>query len=328
MRARLFVRALGGLAAASIVLPASVRGQDIEQLAEACEGQVPELTAICQDLALAGVAVQRAVGLTSTLGSDIPGTPSTLGLRLGSTPRIGLSLSTLLVRTDLPHVAAADVVGPTGRRTVSLVGLRAGAAVGIVDGLQLAPTVGGVFSIDGLATYSLTRLPRGAGFDRNATGFGLGARVGIFRESFTLPGVSVSVMRHWLRSVRLGSIDAGSRGEVDADAAVTAVRATVGKNLFAVGLMAGAGWERYTGDVAVAASVPGASGGTITGSAAGSISTDRRLYFVAGWFNFLISQISFEAGMAEGFDDPFGAARAFEASDRSLFFSLGFRVTI
>lgn len=318
-----------GAAMALLVLPRGpASGQDLERLASECQGAVPELASVCEDVSLAGAAVQRAVGLALSLGSDIPGTPSTLGLRLGSTPRIGLSLSPLLVRADVPDLAGADGTSPAGSRSVSLLGLRAGAAVGIVDGFQLAPTVGGVLSIDGLATYSYVRLPSGAGFDGAGNGLGLGARIGVFRESFTLPGVSVSVMRRWARSVGLGSIQDGGAGEVDAHGTVTSFRATVGKNLFALGLMVGAGWDRVSGDVDVATSVPGGMGGTITGAATGRVSTDRRLYFVAGWFNFLISQISFEAGLADGFDDPFGGGRPFDASDRSLFLSVGFRITI
>ena len=317
------------LALAGALVPGSAAAQGLPGLAESCAGVNVALTAWCQELALAGAAIQRTTGLAASLGSDIPGTASTLGLRMGSAPRVGLSLTPLWVRVAIPDIGRGDGVAPTPERSGSVTGIRAAAAVGILDGFQLAPTVGGVLSVDALASVSLARLPKGLGFAENATGLGLGARVGVFRESFTLPGVSVSVMRHWPGGAVLGSIAQGGNGEVDADAAVTSLRATVGKNLFAVGLLAGVGWERYSGDVRVLASVADGLGGTLVGSATGEIETDRRLYFVAGWFNFLISQISLEAGLAEGFDDPMPARLgAYAPHDRTFFLSLGLRITI
>ncbi|NNF28680.1 MAG: hypothetical protein HKN73_15760, partial [Gemmatimonadetes bacterium] len=281
----------------------------------------------CQELALAAAAVQRSAGLASGLGSPVPGSASTLGLRLGSVPRVTAAVAPFLVRVGLPDLPAGDGTAVPPGRTVSVVGVRTSAAVGVVDGWQLAPTVGGVLSLDVLADWTWTRYPGGEGFDGGGSGLGVGARLGVFRESFTLPGVSVSVMQRWPAGVRLGSVAPGA-GEVEVDGSVTSVRATVGKNLFALGLLAGYGWERYNGDVSLSAAVPGGMG-VVTGAAAGSSRQDRQVYFVSGWFNFLITQIAVEAGLAEGFDHPFGGRSAgFESADRTLFMTAAFRITI
>ena len=135
-------------------------------------------------------------------------------------------------------------------------------------------------------------------------------------------------MQRWPPGVRLGSLDGGA-GEIEVDGSVTSVRATVGKNLFAVGLMAGYGWERYDGDVSLAAAVPNGLGGTVNGAASGPLTQDRQLYFVSGWFNFLITQMAVEAGLADGFDHPFtGRTGGFEPSDRTFFMTVAFRITI
>ncbi|MGI9626638.1 MAG: hypothetical protein ACR2QM_07375 [Longimicrobiales bacterium] len=304
-------------------------GQGIPGLAASCSGLTAELVDWCQELALAGAAIHRATGLASSLGSDIPGTPSTLGRRLGSVPRVGFSLSGVGARVGIPDVRRGDGVAATPQETFTLVGLRAGVAVGAVPGFQLAPQIGGVLSIDGVATYAYSRLPSGAGFAGSASGLGLGARVGVIRESFTLPGVSVSVMKHWPGGAELGSVDPGGAGQVNVDGSVTSVRATVGKNLFALGLMAGAGWDRYEGDVGIEARVADPLGGTFSGSAQGEITTERMVYFASGWYTFLVYQISAEIGLADGFDDPFTSrSGGFRPSDRNVFGSLAFRITL
>lgn len=309
--------------------PADGSSQSVSQLAVECAGQNVELSAWCQELALAAAAAHRATGLAASLGSDIPGSPSTLGRRLGSAPRIGFSLAALGLRAGIPDVARGNGVSGTEQETFSLVGLKFGVAVGAIDGIQLAPTVGGVFSVDALASYAYSRLPSGAGFDGNASGLGLGARVGLFRESFTLPGVSVSAMRHWPGGLTLGSVAEGGSGEVEVDGSVTSLRATVGKNLFALGLLGGVGWDRYNGEARVLASITDPMGAAGLGTATGEITTERRMYFVSGWFNFLVYQLSGELGLADGFADPFGLrAGGFSPSDRTFFASAAFRITL
>lgn len=306
---------------------APVEAQDLPSLAAECSGAETALTVWCQELALGAAAVQRAAGLASGLGSPVPGSPSTLGLRLGSAPRVTAAVAPYLVRMAFPDLVAGDGTAVPPGSKASLVGIRTSAAVGLVDGWQLAPTVGGVLSVDLMADWTWARYPTGVGFDGGGSGLGVGARLGVFRESFTLPGVSVSVMQRWPAAVRLGT--ATGAGQVEADGSITSVRATVGKNLFALGLMAGYGWERYDGDVSLAARAPDGLGGTITGAAAGNLSQGRRLYFVSGWFNFLITQFAFEAGLADGFDSPFGARTVgFKPSDRTLFMTAAFRITI
>ena len=299
--------------------------EGVADLAERCHGGNSRLVSRCRELALAAMAVQQGAGLASALGSDIPGTPSTLGRRLGTVPRVGLSVSGLGLRVGVPRVAASSAQQLREEENFALVGLRGTAAAGVLDGFQLSPGVGGILSVDLIGSYTLLRLPESSGFAGRSSGVGLGARVGILRESFTLPGISVSGARRWHGNIQLGDIGEGDAGEVETDLVVSSLRATLGKNWFVLGLMGGVGWDRYEGNAMVSA--PRGAGDS--GSVDGHIASERILYFAAGWFNFLISQLSVEIGMAEGVEDPFANRRGeYDPLRRTWFAATAFRVTL
>ena len=316
-----------------LVAPSGAAGQDggllkasasgVTELAEQC---APAFRDSCRELSLAAMAIQRGTGLASALGSDVPGTPSTLGRRLGRVPRTSFSLSALGVRMSMPRVTGQSPADLGQEHGFTPWGLRAGAVAGLLDGFRLMPNMGGVLSLDLTASYSLVRLPKNAGFDGSSHGFGAGARVGLVRESFVLPGISLSATRRWHSSIRTGSTEDGDPAQVETGLTVSSLRATAGKNWFVIGVMAGAGWDRYEGDAHLALSTTGAG----AASAEGRMRSDRLLYFAAAWFNFVISQVSVEAGVAEGVEDPFSDDRSggFDPAKRTWFASAAFRVTL
>lgn len=299
--------------------------EGVEDLARRCAGGHSGFVSPCREMSLAIMAVQRGVGLASALGSDIPGTSSTHGRRLGLMPRIGLAVSAFALRSGMPRVAASTPAGLAENENVMLLGLGGTAFAGVLDGFQLAPTVGGVLSVDAIASYSQMRLPAGAGLSGSGSGFGVGARVGLVRESFTLPGISVSAARRWHSDVQLGSTADGNPGQATTGITVSSLRATAGKNWFVVGLMGGVGWDRYEGDVQL--SVPRGPGDP--GSVSGSVASERVLYFLSGWFSFLLTRLSLEVGLAEGVGDPFeNRTGAFKPSGATWFASTSFRITL
>lgn len=302
----------------------SVRG--VTELAARCAAGRPGLLPACSELALGAMAVQRGVGLASAAGSDIPGSPSTLGRRMGRMPRLGLSLSAAGTRMQMPGLGGASTSELQTQETASLLGLRVGAAAGVWDGFQLMSNLGGVLSVDLVGSYSFVRLPAGQGFLGSSHGFGAGARIGLVRESFTLPGLSVSAVRRWHGAVRAGSVSEGDAGELEAELTVTSFRATLGKNWFVVGVMAGAGWDRYEGEARISAAQAGTNR---AGSAEGRVRAGRAVLFAAAWYSFLISQLSLEAGIAQGAADPFpDRVGAFDPAGRTWFASVAFRVTL
>lgn len=302
---------------------ASVEG--IVELAEACAGTDADLMTSCRELALTALAVQQGVGLATALGSDNPGTASTMGKRLGAAPRIAFAVSAIGLPMEMPRVAVSSVQGLTEKESFAVLGLRGSVVAGLVDGFQPAPALGGFLSVDLVGSYSALRLPGGSGFSGSSRGVGLGTRVGLLRESFTLPGVSVSAVRRWHSDVQAGAIADGNPGEVRMDVTVSSLRATVGKNWFVLGLLAGAGWDRYEGDADL--TLARADGNT--DSATGRVRSERSLYFLGGWFNFLITQVSLEVGMAEGVRDPFtGRGGGYDPAARDWFASAALRITL
>ena len=94
-----------------------------------------------------------------------------------------------------------------------------------------------------------------------------------------------------------------------------------------MGFLAGAGWERYSGDATLM--VPGPEGLQEPGVSSGKLASERRLLFLGGSRTFVVLQVSLEAGLAEGFDPVLPPLRkpALDPSTRSLFGALSFRLT-
>lgn len=267
-------------------------------------------------------ALQAQLGLLSGLGSEVAGSAGTLGRRLGAAPRVAVSVRTAFAHVGVPDLS--DPMGPPSRESdYVLPAVHVGVAAGLFDGFSLVPTLGGILSVDALASSSVVFLPGSEGFDGRATGVSLGARIGLLRESFTVPGVAVSVSRRWIGEASVGDVEGGDRASVSVDPVVTSVRATVGKDLLSVGVMAGVGWDDYGGQWTSRTAEDGRTRGP-TG-----LDQSRRLYFGAASLNFLILQLSGELGWAEGFEPVPGYLGApFDLTEGDLFASLAFRLTI
>jgi len=311
------------IALAGLALPASAGAQDVESLADACVAGGGEVVR-CTELAVTARALQGHLGLSTGLGSEVAGSAGTLGRRLGATPRIALE-----ARAAFAHLALPDLADPgsepSREATFVVPSIRGGITAGVFDGFSLLPTVGGFLSLDLLAHGSVVFLPTSEGFDGKASALTLGARLGILRESFTLPGVSVSFSRRMLGSVAYGSAEGPGGGEVEVDPSVTSVRATVGKDLLAVGLLLGMGWDHYSGSATIRA----ATDGGIVSEGTSSFTSSRRLYFAGAAWNFLVLQLSAEAGWAGGFGAVTGYRGApFDPTGGNFYGSMAFRLTI
>ena len=133
-----------------------------------------------------------------------------------------------------------------------------------------------------------------------------------------MPGLSVSVARRWHETIKTGDVGDGNPGELETDLEVTSLRAMLGKNWFVLGLMVGAGWDRYAGQATVSA----AGGVDDPGAVSGQLASERTVYFASAWYNFLVSQLSAEVGVADGVSDPFdGRAGAYDPASWSWFAS-------
>jgi len=307
-----------------MLVPAHVRAQgSVERLRQRCV-ELGGSEARCGNVAIGARATASDLTLLAGLGSEVPGSASTLGRRIGSQPRFAFSFRAAGLSLGQPDLLDSGG-GLTGERSSFASALHVGLAAGILDGFSPLPTVGGLFSLDLLLSGSMVFLPSSDGFRDDARALSVGGRLGILRESFTLPGVSVSVSRRFVEEVGLGDLEAGASARLALDPSMTSVRATVGKDLFGLGVLGGIGWERGSADVSADL---GASGDGILLSVEREVDLDRTLYFGGLSWNFLLLQLSVEGGWIDGFDRPQGLrVSEFDAGDGSFFGSVAVRFT-
>ncbi|HEX9108426.1 MAG TPA: hypothetical protein VF832_14380 [Longimicrobiales bacterium] len=230
------------------------------ELAASCGVLSAGLSTQCAALGQAAAVAQPRIGLAAAGGNPLAGSSSTLGMRIGSTPRVAAALRLTGVHATLP--AQDATLSGTARPDASslALGLSGDVVVGLLAGSSPAPTVGGVGSLD--LVGSLGVLPSaGSGFHSHPWTAGAGLRLGVLRESFTAPGITLSGMYRrtgaalwgtrsavvppsYLGSFRLGSTSDWS------------FRGVVGKRLFSIATSVGAGVDRYSNDTQLAWSCP------------------------------------------------------------------------
>ena len=301
----------------------SATAQDLSPLVTQCAaGGSAQLRTSCQSAVLAAQAIRGGIALADRTGAELSGSSSTVGKRLGS-PGVSLDLRVRLARFAMPDILGGGT-GIADEDAVNVYGLKGSVAVGLLDGFSLMPTVGGVFSFDLLASASLLFLGEDDGFLGNQSLLSVGGRVGVFRESFTLPGVTVSVMQSFGQSVDWTGVVAGS--SLESEISATSVRATIGRSFFTFDVLGGMGWDWDRGDLGVQVPDPAIPGGLGTGLLDG-LTTRRSVYFAGVSITRLVYNFSVEGGWAGGYDGLVGYVGAYEPGARMPFISVAGRVT-
>ncbi|MEX1183440.1 MAG: hypothetical protein WEF86_09405 [Gemmatimonadota bacterium] len=308
-----------------LALPAATSGQTMRSQCAAAVG--PGVQNFCGNVTDAALILQPRLGLAASGGNPVPGTASTLGMRIGSTPRFSLGLRATAADVGLPPV---ERVASDGDVDFLVGSVSMDAAVGVFEGFSLLPTVGGFASVDLLGSIGVVPLSRGENFDGDASvTWAVGAQVGLLRESFTAPGVTVSGMYR-----RLGDVTYGDATLADRDAffsltdhSVKSLRATVGKRVLGFGLLAGAGYDRYTGDVmgSVRDGLPIDPDRTVDFGES-SLSQSRTSFFGNASFTLIILNMAVELGWQEGGDADGDATERLE--DGSVFGGVSVRLVI
>lgn len=316
---------LGACAALAGVVPA--RAQDAALLARCPSGgaaaQRCELTAQAVEIA------EPRIGLAFSGGNPVEGTASTLGMRIGSVPRISVGARVTGAYFRLPPLRSTGDIG------VFAPFFNVDGSVALFDGLRVLPTVGGFGSLDALASLGAARLP-GDFVNGSPVGYGLGLRLGLLRESFTMPGLSVSGMYRHVGKVDFGTPSQDSASFVLHGVSDLSLRATASKRLFVLGTAAGVGWDRYRSDVSMtilsAALVPGPSQPAISNEVALNGYTTRRFTAFANisWTTLVLHAVG-ELGWQRGADPaPLATPTGSEDLVRkgSLYGSLALRLSI
>jgi hypothetical protein len=304
-------------------LPAPVRAQGGLVAACAAAGaDEPE----CR-LAVASMrAVQERVGTALWGGNPVPGTASTLGMRIGSSPRISASSTLTLVPVELPPLL--DRSRDSAERGW-IPGISAQASVGVLQGWSPLPTMGGVLSLDLLGTLGVAPLPRGRGLQGTAFGWSAGARAGLLRESFTLPGVSLTTS--YGRSNRVGYGDPASDTQDGfARGSISDLNGTlaVSQRIAAVRLTGGVALDRYTSRAHIGyQGTDGLVGPSRRVEARGRVTSDRRSWFANASWTTLIFHSSAEVGWQE-IPDPVGLPAGVRVDPVGWWAGLAFRISL
>lgn len=279
----------------------SVSGQE-RLRAECAATAAPQSTRdFCELAAHAVEALEARLGIVQIGGNPVPGTASPFGEKIGPIPRFGVSGRLTLAGVELPPI---ESVGSTATPNAVPVGLNVDAGVGIFPGFPLVPTVGGLLAVDVLASAGITLLPDSDGFDGGQPfSWALGTRLGITRESFTAPGISITAMYR-----RFGDVTWGDGDLVDTDAFVRldgrrawSLRGAVSKRIASLGVAGGAGWDFYSADARVRVTD---SDDTAIEAIEDGVSTSRFTAFANAAFTTLILNFVGELGWQADGDSP------------------------
>ena len=291
------------------------------QLAEACI-VAGGSTRLCTGAAVGARAIQSQAGLLAGAGVEVPGTATTLGTRVGGGPRLAFSVRAGLVDMSFPDLSDPLVTREAGTMATAVHGR---ASAGLFDGFQVMPTVGGFLSLDVFGQASLLFLPEDEGLTGGSRSYSAGLRVGVLREGFTVPGMSVSVAKRFPDDVSY--LAAGGPGGSEVAPSVISYRAALGKDLFAIEWLAGVGYDEYDGDVTLDVVDSGGVASRVTTSAA--LGSDRIMYFGGASTTLgIILTLSIEAGWAEGFEAVPGWDGPHDPTSGTLFGGLAARLTL
>jgi len=242
-------------------------------------------------------ALEDGLGLLLAGGGSFPVSPSTAGHRMRGSPRLRLDVGTTAVafrHPDLGRAAAGSGFAPDRQRVLGATRLSLGA--GIFEGFSPIPTVGGIGAFDLVGEVRHIAYLGGSEGPEPAFGWGVGGHLGILRESFTLPGITVSLTHRRAGSTRYAP--GGSQGpdtEVVLDPRVTSLRGVVGKDLLFLGISGGIQKDHMHGGQAVTL-------GGVPIQLPPSTEHTRTTWFGGVNLTFVVAQLSAEVGWSPGDD--------------------------
>lgn len=136
---------------------------------------------------------------------------------------------------------------PLGAPTIDAgLGLFNGLANGMLSVDLLASVVAVPTNIDNLSVD-----PDASTIGDFAYHLGWGARVGVIKQAFPIPAVTVSYMKREIPTVQFGDVPGGDQYSYQIGVKSTSYRATVGYNLPIVSIGVGLGKDQYDGDAVV-----------------------------------------------------------------------------
>lgn len=281
-------------------------------------------TRYCNSVLEAAGIVQPRVGIALSGGNPIAGASSTLGMRIGSIPRVSLDARATGAYLQLPAIKSA-----TQHNAINSVAhsINLDAAVGVFSGFTIAPTVGGFASFDVIASAGKASLSRDDGFVDNPGSWAFGARLGILRESFTAPGISVTALYRHIGDMRVGDpMQSSTEGRFELTGnSDLSFRGIVGKRLFVLGANVGLGYDKYSSDLHLI--VPAAA----TDLTVTNFDTNRVTGFANITWTLLVLNVVAEGGWQRGgpaFTPPLPTGESSRSEKSTYYASLAIRLAL
>lgn len=213
---------------------------------------------LCGQVVDALTDVQPTVGIAFSGGAHTLGTSTTIGRRLGIAPRVSVTARFNAALADVPNLLdgflpTGDTLGVLdlmGTSRVPVWAFQGDAVVGVFNGLDYGPALGGLGAVDLLGSVSFVPAAGEIGLESAIATAGLGARIGILKQGLVVPGISVSAMyRRMLGDVSFGDIAVGDPAEFSSNLSTFSLRGGISKGLAVLDLNAGVGYDIYTSDV-------------------------------------------------------------------------------
>ena len=225
--------------------PSTGSSQQVQPLVSGCVDGTPQIPHACVDGTLAARGLLTDTGLLLGLGSAAPGS---WGPLRRNAPRFEVSFRAAGLRAHIPVITHERVTGLA--KTEFVLGTIQGNLIaGLFEGFQVKPTVGGLFSLDLMAQGNLLFFPKEIGLDSRMGAFSLGMRLGLVRETFTLPGIALSISRRFMGPLTLDWESGHYSTGLVIEPSISSVRLTIGKSMSSLGFMAGAGLDSHNSEV-------------------------------------------------------------------------------
>ena len=280
--------------------------QDLLALKSMCLSRMPiDQSETCHSAIYAAQSIRSLITIADGVGSETAGSSSVIGRKNteGLVSRnFSVSLSTSVVKGETPSLGVLRS-GQNMKNGLDIYGIKATIVAGLFEGLTISPGVRGILGLDILGSFSSQFLFWGTELPSKKMGMGsLGVRLGILRESFSVPGITVSFVRQFesameVQSPRTDHTDLLIKSES------TRLRATIGKDLGGFSVLTGVGWNRNAG--LLQGTIPGMLLKIAHTFSSEFTQETQRLYFASLSFTKTVFQWSFEFGLAEGLDGSY-----------------------
>ncbi len=267
-----------------------------------CSGFSGQSQTVC-NAAFDGTQVFHPVlGLLTSGGNPVIGTARTLGgfFHLSLAARVN---ATRLRTPDLNFDGSTNTVAEAKNLIAPSPVVEA--ALGIFRGIN-----NGLLSVDALASAqllpttqidNLTVDPNARKLGSIALGLGYGAKVGISNGRGPIPAISVSAMRRDIPQLTYGkaTLTTTDRYRYSVDLQATNLRAMAGYHLAILSVVAGLGWDKYTG-TAQASYLDPTDNTTVQTPAALHLDNTRTMIFADAALDFPLVKLAAEAGYQFG----------------------------